>query len=129
MDFMTAAKTGFSKISDMSGKASRSEFWWYVLAVVLVGIVISIVLNMVVGPFLASAIWQIVAIVLLLAATVRRLADAGKPAFWAYIFFGLGLLSAVIMLVPGMAMLTPILGIASLVLLVIMIYFLVQPSA
>jgi len=128
MDFMTAAKTGFGKISDMNGKASRSEFWWYVLAVVLVGIVISIVLNMVVGPFLASAIWQIVAIILLLAATVRRLADAGKPAFWAYIFFGLGLLSAVIMVVPGLAMLTPILGIASLVLLVIMIYFLVQPS-
>lgn len=128
MDFMTAAKTGFSKISDMSGKASRSEFWWYVLAVVLVGIVISIVLNMVLGPFLASAIWQVVAIILLLAATVRRLADAGKPAFWAYIFFGLGLLSAVIMLVPSMAMLTPILGIASLVLLIIMIYFLVQPS-
>ena len=128
MDFMTAAKTGFGKISDMSGKASRSEFWWYVLAVVLVGIVISIVLNMVVGPFLASAIWQIVAIILLLAATVRRLADAGKPAFWAYIFFGLGPLSAVIMVVPGLAMLTPILGIASLVLLVLMIYFLVQPS-
>ena len=128
MDFMTAAKTGFSKISDMSGKASRSEFWWYVLAVVLVGIVVSIVLNMVLGPVLASVIWQVVAVVLLLAATVRRLADAGKPAFWAYIFFGLGIVSAVIMLIPGMAMLTPILGIASLVILIIMIYFLVQPS-
>jgi uncharacterized membrane protein YhaH (DUF805 family) len=129
MDFMTATRTGLSKLSDMSGKATRPEFWWYFLAVVIIGIVVNIVLNIILDPFVASAVGQIVSIVLLFSVTVRRLADAGRPAFWAYIFFGLGLLSAIAMLIPGLTLVVPFLGIISLILLIVMIYFLVQPSA
>lgn len=129
MDFMTAAKTGFSKISDMSGKASRSEFWWYVLAAFLVEIVIFAVLNMTIGMYVTAAVGPVLMTVLLFTATVRRLNDAGKPVNWAYAYFGALLLSVVIYLIPVLAMLSMILSIAILVLAIILIYFLVQPSA
>ena len=43
MDFQTAVKTCFSKYADFSGRASRSEYWWFVLAEVIVLIVASLV--------------------------------------------------------------------------------------
>ncbi len=32
MDFQTAVKTCIAKYTDFTGRASRSEFWWFVLA-------------------------------------------------------------------------------------------------
>ena len=43
MDFQTAVKTCFSKYADFNGRASRSEYWWFVLAEVIVLIVASLI--------------------------------------------------------------------------------------
>ncbi len=44
MNFGTAIVTGFQKYSDFTGKASRSEFWWFQLFLVLVSLGASAVL-------------------------------------------------------------------------------------
>ena len=88
MDFMTAVRTCLSKYVDFSGRARRSEFWYFVLFTFLVGIVASI-LDGVLGtdyddrggglsvrsPALALLLpW--------LAVGVRRLHDTGRSGWW-----------------------------------------------
>ena len=64
MGFVDAIKTCFSKYASFSGRATRSEYWWWVLFVVLGGVVTGIVndgLNAVFGlailvPSIAAAL-------------------------------------------------------------------------
>ncbi|MBB3638688.1 MULTISPECIES: DUF805 domain-containing protein [Variovorax] len=75
MDFQTAVKTCLSKYADFSGRASRSEFWWFVLAQLVVLIVASLIHRFVYG---------IAALGLLLPALAvgaRRLHDIGKTGW------------------------------------------------
>lgn len=76
MDFVTAVKTCLSKFVDFSGRASRSEFWWFFLFQVLVSIVAS---------FLGDVVTMVVGLALLLPALavgVRRLHDIGKSGWF-----------------------------------------------
>ena len=43
MNFIHAAKSGFIKYVDFKGRASRSEYWYFVLALGLIGILIALV--------------------------------------------------------------------------------------
>ena len=76
MDFVTAVKTCLSKFVDFSGRASRSEFWWFFLFQVVVAIIAS---------FLGETISGIVGLILLLpslAVGARRLHDIGKSGWF-----------------------------------------------
>ncbi|NVM92780.1 uncharacterized membrane protein YhaH (DUF805 family) [Variovorax sp. SG517] len=76
MDFQTAVKTCLSKYADFTGRASRSEFWWFVLAQLVVLIVASLIHRFVYG---------IAALGLLLPALAvgaRRLHDIGKSGWF-----------------------------------------------
>jgi|GEM_PF-2501926 len=129
MDFMTAARTGFNKLTDTGGTAGRAEFWWYFLAVVLVSIAIGWVLSMFLGP-MAGFVGALINVGLLFSATVRRLRDAGKPEMVAYAYFALALLfAATNSFGLALGIIGSILGLAALVLLIVLVFFLVQPSA
>ena len=78
MNFGTAIATGFQKYSDFTGKASRSEFWWFQLFLVLVSLGASTV-----WPPL-GVVWGLAVVVPYFASWVRRLRDAGFP--WGLIF-------------------------------------------
>lgn len=41
MTFVDAVKTCFAKYADFKGRASRSEYWWYTLFIILASIVLS----------------------------------------------------------------------------------------
>ena len=92
LSLSTSVQTVFKKYSEFSGKASRPEFWWWVLFTVLVGAVIgsfdvlTINQNATIGGLLNS-IWGIVILLPTLAVSVRRLRDAGYA--WQNIFWGL----------------------------------------
>ena len=43
MKFMDAVKTCFAKYADFTGRASRSEYWWFVLFEVIVLIVAQLI--------------------------------------------------------------------------------------
>lgn len=76
MNFQTAVKTCLSKYVDFTGRASRSEYWWFVLAQLVVLIVAQLI-----HPY----VYIIVALGLLLpaiAAGVRRLHDIGKSGWF-----------------------------------------------
>jgi uncharacterized membrane protein YhaH (DUF805 family) len=91
MDFMTAVRTCFSKYVDFSGRARRSEFWYFVLFTFLVGIVTNIV-DAILGTDYDTGsgglISTVVSLGLLLpsvAVAVRRLHDIDKSGWWILI--------------------------------------------
>ncbi|NGM90765.1 DUF805 domain-containing protein, partial [Parapusillimonas sp. SGNA-6] len=43
MNFQQAIQTCFSKYLDFSGRGSRSEYWWFVLAYVIVAVVAGLI--------------------------------------------------------------------------------------
>ena len=43
MDFKTAVRTCFAKYVDFCGRARRSEFWYFVLFTAIVGIIASVI--------------------------------------------------------------------------------------
>jgi uncharacterized membrane protein YhaH (DUF805 family) len=75
MTFMDAIKTCFSKYADFNGRAVRSEYWWFVLFIVLSGIALSIV-NETLGSlfYLATLLPSI-------AAAARRLHDTDRSGW------------------------------------------------
>ncbi|HEY8876410.1 MAG TPA: DUF805 domain-containing protein [Roseateles sp.] len=79
MTFQESIQVCFNKYVDFSGRASRSEYWWFVLFVFLGSCVLSIFshwLNLifVLGTLLPQ-----------LAAASRRLHDTGRSGWWQLI--------------------------------------------
>ena len=76
MQFQEAIKTCFTKYADFKGRASRSEFWWFILFYAIV--------NLIAGSLSQTAqnIVLIALVVPYLAVCVRRLHDIGKKWYW-----------------------------------------------
>ena len=91
MDFMTAVRTCLSKYVDFSGRARRSEYWYFVLFNLIVSIVASI-LDAVVGTDfdtgsggIISSLAGLALFLPGLAAGVRRLHDIDRSGWWILI--------------------------------------------
>lgn len=69
MNFGTSLKTCFSKYATFEGRARRSEFWWFYLAV-FIGSCIPIL----------QWFWGLAVIIPYLAVAARRLHDTGRSA-------------------------------------------------
>ena len=76
MDFMTAVKTVLSKYADFNGRARRSEYWWWTLAVLIVDIVLNII-----GIPALNAVFSLAILVPGIAVACRRLHDTGKSGW------------------------------------------------
>lgn len=87
MNFGEAVKTCFQKYFVFSGRARRSEFWWWVLFTVLASIVFG-VLDVIVfsgvaediGPF--GSLFSLATFIPSLAVTARRLHDTDRSGWW-----------------------------------------------
>ena len=76
MTFAESVRTCFSKYVDFNGVASRSEFWWFILFLVIVGVVLNYISPTIGGVFtLATLLPQ-------LAVGARRLHDTGRSGWW-----------------------------------------------
>lgn len=87
MDFMTAVRTCFSKYVDFSGRARRSEFWYFVLFTLLVGVVSGVVDSILGTDFdtsggLINSVTSLALFLPSLAVAVRRLHDIGRSGWW-----------------------------------------------
>jgi uncharacterized membrane protein YhaH (DUF805 family) len=80
--FPTAITTCFSKFATFSGRATRSEFWWFYLFTLL----LSWFAHLALGAGIASVV-SLVLFLPVLAATVRRLHDIGRTGWWILIAF------------------------------------------
>ena len=90
MTFGTAIRTVFSKYAEFSGRASRAEFWWFIL---FSGLVVNALGALTwggadggnsVGSTLAS-IWGTAVLLPTLAVAVRRLRDSNSR--WTQLFW------------------------------------------
>ena len=88
MSFMDAIKICFSKYVDFDGRARRSEFWWFYLAIFIGSLI----------PFFGLVIY-LATIIPFYAAGARRLHDTDRSGWWQaapYVpaLIGVGLLSS-----------------------------------
>lgn len=81
MTFQESILVCFTKYADFTGRASRSEYWWFVLFVFLAGLGTSMI-NDVLGGIFALA-----TLVPSIAAATRRLHDTNRSGWWQLIYF------------------------------------------
>ncbi|MBX3098010.1 MAG: DUF805 domain-containing protein [Salinibacterium sp.] len=116
MSFFESIKTVFRKYAEFGGRATRPEFWWWVLFTSLVSAMLSTLSFGVADPRMfevsASATsiggyvsftgaWSIAVLLPSLAVTVRRLRDAGRN--WTEIFWILLPIAGAIILIVRLA--------------------------
>jgi uncharacterized membrane protein YhaH (DUF805 family) len=81
MNYFTAIKTCLTKYATFNGRASRSEYWWFILFNAIVQTL---------AAAISQDIFAIVGLALLLpvlAVTVRRLHDLDHSGWWYLIIF------------------------------------------
>ena len=86
MSFMDATKSCLQQYVGFSGRASRSEYWWFVLATVIAGFVTGILDGIIFGIELSDPTWITLALQLglflpTLSVVFRRLHDHGKSGW------------------------------------------------
>ena len=75
MTFGESIKTCFSKYADFNGRATRSEFWWWALFVVLVSAATGIVSDVLSGVFSLAVLLPYIAV------GTRRLHDTDRSGW------------------------------------------------
>lgn len=136
MDFVTAVKTCLTqKYATFQGRASRSEYWWFFLAV-FIGAMITSFLGFI------NLIYSLAILCPMLAAGYRRLQDTGRPGWYVAIPAASGLITSIFAPdVPDEAAMAAgaapdfgniglfaILGIIQLIISIIFLIWLTRPS-
>ncbi len=108
MSFMESIRTCFSKYATFSGRARRSEYWWFVLMNMIVSSALARLSQIGGGSKLFEAmasLWSLGLLVPGIAVAVRRLHDVGKSG-WNYLWVLLPIVGWILLLVwaarPGM---------------------------
>lgn len=129
------------KYADFTGRASRPEYWWYVLAVVIAFVVARILESIFgvahlfysYGPL--SALLWIATIVPSLAVGARRLHDTDRSGWWLLICavpYGLMALAGMMAFMGGglffMLGMMGLIGIIALVGALVLLYFMALPG-
>jgi uncharacterized membrane protein YhaH (DUF805 family) len=133
------AKRPLQKYADFTGRAPRPEYWWYVLGLIIAGVIVGIVEGIMGLKGMVMGIYGPLTLLLMLATIVpsvaagaRRLHDTNRSGWWlllAFVPYALMLLLRPAAGSPfgGMALF----GIASLIALIcgiVVLVFLVLPG-
>ena len=92
MDFQTSIKTCLNKYAVFSGRASRSEFWFFILFGILGGVIAAIIDTMILGyPYEENGpinlIFSVALIIPSISVTARRLHDINRSGWWQLLWF------------------------------------------
>jgi len=87
MGFSEAIQTCFSKYATFSGRAQRSEFWYFILFTILGSITIGILESLafgwsLLGPGGLSSLFDLAVLLPSISVAVRRLHDLEKAGWW-----------------------------------------------
>lgn len=85
MSFGEAIRSVFSKYATFSGRARRSEFWYFFLFNMIVSFVLTILGSKVPILGFLGSLWSLAILIPYLAVTVRRFHDIGKSG-WNYLY-------------------------------------------
>ena len=77
-----AVVQGFRKYADFGGRATRDEFWWWVLFIVISSTVLSVIDSLVGLGSSLETLFGLATLLPTLAFTARRLHDIGKTGWW-----------------------------------------------
>ncbi len=86
MNFVDTITAGFSNYVNFSGRASRSEYWLWVLFIVL-GSIVAVIIDEVIGIRLIDPIFALATLLPSIAVAVRRLHDIDRSGWWLLINF------------------------------------------
>jgi uncharacterized membrane protein YhaH (DUF805 family) len=81
MPLIDAFTTAWSRSFDYSGRSNRGDYWWFVLANLIVAVITALISNTLYTAYSLASILPGIPLV------IRRLRDIGKP--WPWIFIGL----------------------------------------
>jgi uncharacterized membrane protein YhaH (DUF805 family) len=76
MPIVDAAKTCLTKYADFDGRATRTEYWWFFLAVLLGSAVTSLI------ALRVYMLFSLVTLLPLIAVGARRLHDTNRSGWW-----------------------------------------------
>ena len=82
MNFMTAISTCFKKYATFSGRARRSEYWYFFLFCMLVSAALGLIFK---SQSMISTLFTLATMVPSLAVSWRRMHDIGKAGAWSLI--------------------------------------------
>lgn len=110
MGFTQSVKTCLSKYVVFSGRARRSEYWWFVLFVIVVSIGLAILDTILFGSNpetgegsnLLNSIFQLAVVLPMFAAGWRRLHDTGRPGWYLLLPMAFSI-ATMVMLLTGVA--------------------------
>ena len=88
MKFGQAIGSVFNNYANFSGRACRSEYWYFVLLGFLVNGAVRIIWHT--DPDAANlinALWSLVVFIPTVSVAVRRLHDIGKSGWWVLLYF------------------------------------------
>ena len=86
MSFSEAVRTCFSKYATFSGRAPRSEFWFFILFGIIVQVVGEII-DKATDSLIVGAIIALVLLLPTIAVSVRRLHDIDRTGWWYLLVF------------------------------------------
>jgi uncharacterized membrane protein YhaH (DUF805 family) len=88
MGFGESIKHVFSNMTNFSGRASRSEFWWFYLFIVIIGTILSIIASATgadsssgIGVNVVMFVIYVILVLASLSVSVRRLHDSNKSGW------------------------------------------------
>lgn len=96
MNFTQAVQSGFNKYVIFSGRAPRSEYWYWALFSFIVQIVANM-LDMAMGMGLISGLLSLALLLPSIAVGIRRLHDIDRTGWWLLIAFtGIGIILLIV---------------------------------
>jgi uncharacterized membrane protein YhaH (DUF805 family) len=97
MNFWQAIQSGFSNYVTFSGRAARSEFWYWCLFYLLTAMVTTIIDNAI-GAQVTVSLFGLAALLPTIAVNIRRLHDLDRSGWW-FLLHLLPIIGAIILIV------------------------------
>jgi len=100
VNFAEAVKSGFGKYVNFSGRAARSEYWFWTLFTIVVAVVMGILDSIVFPGIHSGALSPLSSLALFLpslAVSARRLHDLDRTAWWLLLVLtGIGIIVLIV---------------------------------
>lgn len=130
MKFSDAVRTCFSKYATFSGRASRSEYWWFFLFIMLFSFIFAVIDGTFFGfgefdPSPISTIFSLATLVPSIAVAARRLHDTDRSGWWQIAPISMVLLT-VVMIAMGANILAFAAGATAIICVVLVLIWFVK---
>ena len=86
--FIQAIGLGFSNYFNFQGRATRAEYWWWFLFIVIADVLLGFI-DSILGTGFIGSLFGLAIIIPGLALGARRLHDIGKSGWWQLLWFAI----------------------------------------